>query len=535
MGSSKRKSRQQMTDVADEEPEVFAVRNILEENKTRYLVDWEDIGSQKFDPTWEPKHFVTRAAIQEWEELKEERKRKRKSTAGRPPSRLEDDEDESEQQSLTTTTASGLKLKLGKLSRPVVEVTPPASRVSEPTKKNKQPGRPRRSEVSGIQPGEDEVAIAPKPGKRPVGRPRKSHPPPAEEEEEKDDTEASGRSGIKLKIPGKRAKSSPSTGSKRKRQSSTSKVVNISSDDDSDAPVSKPKRQRIVPDSSDQVQPAAEEVQHVAPRERGRPRKHALPASSAPSPMTPVVASRTEEVETTEIEDSEIYDAAAAQLQRETRSARKQSPKRQPSPRQSLVRQPSPEFDEDVSDFRSSQIVRGTQPEPPGPEQLTDSQSMVDAAAASSLSVKNSPYEPEATSGSTFDNTTVNSSSGVHTIRIPLTRRFGPDAVISDSQSYLDGSSLHISDQHIQAAADNQMKHPEDATTESQTVVEPEVAEQMITQDLPVPESSMVQVRRPILILSIHHYGIFSSATLLSNRSVLRVEIRDLTRYDWLG
>jgi hypothetical protein len=528
MGHSKRKSRQ-MTDEPEEPPE-YAVRNILEEKKTQYLVDWEDIGSQSFPPTWEPKHFVNKVAIQEWEELKEERKKKRKSTAGRPSSRLEDDEDdeeEPEQRPSTTTTASVLKLKLGKLTaRPVIEVTPPASRVSESAKKNK--GRPRKSEVSIVQPGEDEAAIAPKLGKRPVGRPRKSNPPPEVAEEEKDDTEASSRSGFKIRV-GKRAKLGPSTGSKRKRQPSTSGVVNISSDDDSDAPVSKPKRQRIVPDSSDQVQPAAEEVQHVAPRKRGRPRKHALPASSAPSPTTPAVTSRSEEVGTTEIEDSEMYDAAAAQLQRETRSARKQSPRRQLSPRQSPVRQPSPEFDEDVSDFRSSQIVRGTQPEPirVEPTQLTDSQSMIDAAAASSLSAKNSPYEPEATSGSTFDNTTVNSSSGVHTIRIPLTRRFGPDAVISDSQSYLDGSSLHLSDQHIRLA-DNQMEPSEDATTESQIVVEPEVAEQLITQDLPVPESSMVQVRRPILPLSIHHYGIFSYATLLSNRSALRVLRREL-------
>jgi hypothetical protein len=548
MGPSKRKSRQ-MIDEEPEEPK-YAVRSILDENKTKYLVDWEDIDGQSFAPTWEPKNFVTPDLIPDWEELKEQRKNKRKSTASRPSTdgkaiQRDDDEDDNDDEDEESTTASGsrsasvmkpsITLKFSK-QKPVVEVTPPAARVSESTKKGR--GRPHKSEVTNIQSGEELVAnSSKKPGKLPVGRPRKSNPPPeAAEEERDDDTESSGRTSIMLRIP------------KRKRGVSNSEVVasevvNISSDEDSDISLRNTKRQRkIIPDSSDQAQPAPEEVQPVvvvAPRQRGRPRKSALP-------ITPAVASRSAEVGTTEIEDSKMYDLAAAQLQRETRPARKQTPvrqpsPRQPSPRQPSPRQPSPEFDEDVSDFRSSQIVRGTQPEPARPEEqntsleaeLTDSQSMVDAAAASSLSAKNSPYEPGATSGSAFDNTTVNSSSGVHTIPNLLTRRFGPDVVVPDSQSYLDGSSLHISEQRIEAdqTMNDQVDIVEDASTESQIVVEPEVAEQMVSHDLPVLESSIAQVRFT-LSLFFHHYFIMLFCYLIDR---CRVFGREMTRHDWLG
>lgn len=54
------------------DPEQFyTVRNILEEKKNRYLVDWED-GSdgQEYEPTWEPKENVNEVAIREWEVVK---------------------------------------------------------------------------------------------------------------------------------------------------------------------------------------------------------------------------------------------------------------------------------------------------------------------------------------------------------------------------------------------------------------------------------------------------------------------------------
>jgi hypothetical protein len=525
MGPSKRKSRQ-MSDEEPESPPTYSVRSILDENKTKYLIDWADIGGKSFAPTWEPKDFVTPDLIPVWEALKEQRKNKRKSTASRPSTgkakQLDvDDEEDNDDEDEESTTASGsgsaypmkpsLALNFSK-QKPVVEVTPPAARVSEPTKKGR--GRPRKS----IQSGEEPVAsAAKKSGKLPAGRPRKSNPPPeaAEEEELVDDTETAGR---------KRKRGVGKSGVSASKVVAP-EVVNVSSDEDSDAPIRSTKRQRkIIPDSSDQVQPAPEEVQPVvAPRKRGRPRKSTLPASAVTIPMTPAAASHTGEIGTTEIEDSEMYDPAAAQLQRETRSARKQSP----------VREPSPEFDEDVSDFRSSQIVRGTQPEPLHAEETTehtDPQSMVDAAAASNLSAKNSPYEPGATSGSTFDNTTVNSSSGVHTLLNLLTRRFGPDAVVPDSQSYLDGSSLHISEQRVEAdqTMNDQMDIVEDASTESQIVVQPD---QTGARDLPVPESSIAQVRS-ILSLFFHDHVIMLLCYLIDR---CRVFGRAMTRHDWLG
>ncbi|KAH0284054.1 hypothetical protein M436DRAFT_85128 [Aureobasidium namibiae CBS 147.97] len=48
----------------------YTIRGILDEHETGYLVDWENIGSQSFSPTWEPKGNVTDLAIGVWEEEK---------------------------------------------------------------------------------------------------------------------------------------------------------------------------------------------------------------------------------------------------------------------------------------------------------------------------------------------------------------------------------------------------------------------------------------------------------------------------------
>ncbi|KAK4964247.1 hypothetical protein LTR66_012394 [Elasticomyces elasticus] len=50
--------------------EFFQIRRILKENKTQYLIDWEDNyeTGEKYDPTWEPKANANEAAIAEWEE-----------------------------------------------------------------------------------------------------------------------------------------------------------------------------------------------------------------------------------------------------------------------------------------------------------------------------------------------------------------------------------------------------------------------------------------------------------------------------------
>ncbi|KAH0190908.1 hypothetical protein KCU99_g3251, partial [Aureobasidium melanogenum] len=504
MGSSKRKSRQLSEPV--EEP-FYSIRGILKENKMQYLVDWEDIDDHKFEPTWEPKGNVTEAAIQEWEDkkqqtLNEERKRKRKST-DRPASPREviqidddgDEQSEDEQRPSKRTTASSSKPPLSKRkSNAAVEVSPPAKQL--PVVGKRKPGRPRK-EAQDVQSraAEDEDEMPSKPPPRPRGRPRKSLPGPdvvrkAKEQDENGENtdQQSARLGRSSKSSPLQKRTSRVSGQHRKRI-----AVDLSDDDVPLRHLVNRKRSLITDSSDDVVQHVNEEAQPTLGKKRGRPPKVPRQDNTASKPTTPAAASRPEEVSMAETEESEMYDAAAAQLQRETRSARKQSPSRQPS---------SPVFNEEFSDFRSSQIISGTQPEPARPEkqtttsseELTDSQPVVDAAAASSLSAKNSPYEPGATSGSTFVNSTVNSSSSVHTLPIPLARRFGADAVIPDSQSHLDASSVHISEQRTgEQQMDDQMETFEDATTESQVVVEQADTQQMVSHEQPVPESSMAQ------------------------------------------
>jgi len=503
MGSSKRKSRHVSEEPEENQEPYYSVRGILKESKNKYYVDWEDIGSESFSPTWEPKAFVTADVIQEWEDKKKEKKRlalernkKRKSNiAGRlsshEPTQIDEDEEEpgSENQTPATTASERRPLIRVKFSKkiPVVEVDSPATRVSELKPTETKSGNSRLSEAANAQ-AEDKDEVAAPPAKRGPGRPKKSNAAVegvSKEKEKVDNGEGSSRPPVILKLP--------STGQKRKRPVSASKAVNISSDDDLDVPLRAKRRRTAVPESSEEAQHVQEAIPTAAPKKRGRSRR--------PSPKTPVGASGTEEDGAMEIDESELYeDPAAAQLQREVRSARKQSPVRQLLSRQSPGRQPSPEFDDEISEFRSSQIVRGTQQEPlhlgedTVMEEPADSQSIVDAAAASSLSAKNSPFEP---SGSTFENITINSSSGVHTIPNLPHRRFGPDAIILDSQSYLDGSSIHISEQRTETeeVMDDQMQIHEDASTESQIAVEHDIADKVMTQELPVPESSIAQVR----------------------------------------
>ncbi|KAG9511846.1 hypothetical protein KCU93_g10436, partial [Aureobasidium melanogenum] len=155
---------------------------------------------------------------------------------------------------------------------------------------------------------------------------------------------------------------------------------------------------------------------------RGRPRK--TPVTVARSPVTLAATSRNEEIGTTEVDESDAFDPGATQPHGEVQSAR-----------QTLPRRPKSEFDKAFSEFRSSQILRGTQPEPARPaEQVTavenvkdgeegeEPEIMVDAAAASSLSQKDLPYELETTSYSILDSNDSstglanNSSSGLHTL-----------------------------------------------------------------------------------------------------------------------
>jgi len=79
----------------------------------------------------------------------------------------------------------------------------------------------------------------------------------------------------------------PSTSQKRKRPISTSKAVNISSDDDSDVPLRAKRRRNAISESSEEAQHVQEAKPIAAPEKRGTPRR--------PSPKTPVGASGTGE------------------------------------------------------------------------------------------------------------------------------------------------------------------------------------------------------------------------------------------------
>ncbi|KAI5270734.1 hypothetical protein E4T47_05857 [Aureobasidium subglaciale] len=607
-GPPAKKPRQDDEDEVDKvADDFFEIKSIIGERVNEYRVDWQDIGSKKFTPTWEPKENVTDAAIEEWEEkkrLKEQRKSggttgkgkgKARDTAGPSSGSFihfdsdeEDDSGDVQRPSKSLASASKPPVTL-KLKKPVKIVTDTAgSATNSPEPPRKRPGRPSKSATRAQSEEDDDdddddivLMEVTKPVKRGRGRPRKSLPEISRQKEQDDEDVQS------FNRPAKPAKSSPRQSSNRQeaiqddgeiaspaplkrgpgrprksllfksteqsdqqsekrkpgRPKKLSRATLDSSDEDSnnklsrirrksgpqrtpvvpisiemfdnpddDAPIQVPKARtsRVIPESSDE---GAEDVPQTS-------RQHIQP-NTAPvavdDPSTPAGAARPDEAGTTEVEESDL-DPAAAQLQRETRSAHKQLPV--------IVEPASRELDEyegeEVSDFHSSQVLRGTQQEPVDHEEqstsfvdaeesaalvdiiaisssldnVDDPTAMVDAAAASSLSAKNSPYEPGATTGSTFTYSSVNSSSGVHTMPVPVavSRRFAAGVVIPDSQSHLDGTSLHLSEPQIEQVdvsmrVVEDVEDVEDDSTESQIVVEGNAEQDSI------PESSMVQVQ----------------------------------------
>jgi hypothetical protein len=450
---------------------LYTVRNIIGETKTKYLVDWEDIGDETFEPTWEPKRYVTEAAVEEWEETKKKKQEAIKQ-------KEEQDEKQKEQ---------GRKNKgKGRASEVSVSSKAGAGRRSKAVEVF-QLEEDDDDEDALEQASEDAVASGSKPlrrtnptveirkqeqVKRGLNRPRKSLPSSTPVV-----AGSFGRGELKTRP---KKKSSPPR--KRLVRKNMDRVMIPSDDEDNDSDVplrkSTSRKRRFVEDSD----PSSEKVQqHISPAKK----KHFLALDSAPppakrlrgeTPSTPAGASRSEDMGTTEIEDSEMVDPAAAQLHRESRSARKRSP-----------RQLWPE-PEEISEFHSSQLLKGTQSEQaPASNSMDNSEPMVDAAAA---------YEPGTASESTFTAAVVNSSSGVHTL--PLIRRFGLDVVIPDSQSHLDGSSIHI--------ADVQMEDPEDASTESQVVVDEEATAKQgkdESEEQRVLMSSIAQVRTTHLAMTV--------------------------------
>lgn len=52
----------------------YAARAIIDENKTKYRIDWEPNSrtGQVYEPTWEPKAYVTKDLVEAWKELKKQ-------------------------------------------------------------------------------------------------------------------------------------------------------------------------------------------------------------------------------------------------------------------------------------------------------------------------------------------------------------------------------------------------------------------------------------------------------------------------------
>ncbi|KAI9707765.1 MAG: hypothetical protein M1836_000727 [Candelina mexicana] len=55
--------------------ELWKVKDIIEENRTQYLIDWEDDPKtgRSYEPTWEPKGNANREAVKDWQKKKRER------------------------------------------------------------------------------------------------------------------------------------------------------------------------------------------------------------------------------------------------------------------------------------------------------------------------------------------------------------------------------------------------------------------------------------------------------------------------------
>lgn len=63
------------------EEQLFAVRDILDESETAFLIDWEDNPKtgEIYEPTWEPKEYVEPGAVLDWEQAKAKKEAKEKT------------------------------------------------------------------------------------------------------------------------------------------------------------------------------------------------------------------------------------------------------------------------------------------------------------------------------------------------------------------------------------------------------------------------------------------------------------------------
>ncbi|KAJ9652757.1 hypothetical protein H2201_009199, partial [Coniosporium apollinis] len=111
----------------------YAAKAIIDENKTKYRVDWEPNPhtGKIYEPTWEPKAYVTKDLVEAWKELKKQTPKPGKRNQGaraRASSRSS-----SVAQSNSSTPAEPREAR-GCAPRRVVDSSPEVPRVRTPTK-----------------------------------------------------------------------------------------------------------------------------------------------------------------------------------------------------------------------------------------------------------------------------------------------------------------------------------------------------------------------------------------------------------------
>lgn len=414
---------------------IWAVKNIIAESDGKYLIDWEDAGGKSFEPTWEPKKYANEEAVRDWESEKAKQAQARQHQDHElhaPENKRQNASDNEQEGEDAVEDGEG-------------EILAMIPHEHEPLPKKR--GRPRKSQPL------NEVA----PIKRGRGRPRKSVP-----------------ENLQPKRPRGRPRKHPAA------DQSAIETIAIESDDEEDQVVQELLDTKGGAASRNDAS-AVYNVESNDEDEGEEPSRRLISRNHHPilddSDDEPVSYNPRASADRTTLEATQASDLAAAQLQREAQSVQ-------------------PSAHEDISNFHSSQVIIGTQPETFQVEiqDIEDTEELVDAAAASSLSQKNSAYEPGNTSKSTVADSSlfaVNSSSGVHTLILPP--RFGGGVIIPDSQGFLDASSVHISEHQLNTNSSTGQDQG-DPAIEDHAVQQGPSAE-----DQDVPESSIVKVISNVL------------------------------------
>lgn len=417
------------------------VRNIIAEDAKRYRVDWED-GSdgEKFEPTWEPKENVNALAVMDWERVKAEKvkAKKRRSVPEAGPAR--------EKRRLVQGTSAAAVGKSG-----------------EPTSSAKRgQGRPRKSLPSETPPRKRKS--------RGLNRIVASETPEPEQEPEQEPETESLVVGSPAVIP-QQLKSSTAV-AKDIQDSNLDQDQTLNQDLDLDQDQDVNQEHTLNQDlSTGQEQDTREDQVH----------NHKKLPDTAHEPVQASLEEELHEIQDSyptpedgcsAIEDSQIDGLTTVESHEAISLEVRITP---------LLRT-GDEIDD--SNFQSSQLISGTQPQPAD----LSSEQPVDAAAAPDLTQKHSPYKLEGSSTSVL----VTSSSSVHTFSTP--HRFPSGAIIPDSQS-LNESTSYI---HTQNRSENSSRLSDQLRPQAQLAKE--LAASVRARDQVVPESSaVIQVSRHVL------------------------------------